>query len=151
LNRKIAKVSNTPGRTRQLNYFDLANKLHIVDLPGYGYAKASKREVAGWNQLIYDYLRGRVQLKRIFLLVDSRHGIKKNDLEMIKFLGNYPNTTQIILTKTDKIGHSQSKTVIDEMTMEISKHAICHNQIIMTSSITRNGIQELREAIFNIL
>ncbi len=151
LNRRIAIVSNTPGRTRQLNFFLVANKFHLVDLPGYGYAKASKSEIKGWNNLIYDYLRGRVELRRIFMLIDSRFGIKPNDLEMIRFLSGYATTVQIILTKTDKLKAAELKAVEDKTLEEIKKYAICYNKIISTSSVKKDGIGLIREEIYNLL
>ena len=150
LGQRIARVSNTPGRTRELNFFSVNDKLHVVDLPGYGYAKASKSEIKGWNRLIYDYLRGRVELRRIFMLVDSRFGIKDNDLEMIKFLGDYATTVQIILTKTDKLKASELKAVNEKTESEIKQHAILFNNIISTSSVNRQGINLVREEIYNL-
>ncbi|KIE04468.1 putative GTP-binding protein EngB [Candidatus Jidaibacter acanthamoeba] len=150
LGQRIARVSNTPGRTRELNFFSVNNKLHIVDLPGYGYAKASKSEIKGWNRLIYDYLRGRVELRRIFMLIDSRFGIKDNDLEMIKFLGDYATTVQIILTKTDKLKASELKAVNEKTESEIKQHAILFSNIISTSSVSKEGVNLVREEIYNL-
>lgn len=150
LGQRIARVSNTPGRTQQLNFFSVQDKLHIVDLPGYGYAKASKSDIKGWNRLIYDYLRGRVELRRIFMLIDSRFGIKPNDLEMIEFLSDYATTVQLILTKTDKLKASEIKAVEDKVAEQIKEHAIVFNNTISTSSVNKEGINQLREEIYNL-
>ena len=101
--KNLAKASNTPGRTQQLNYFNLGNKLLMVDLPGYGFAQAPENMVRQWQKMIFAYLQGRVNLKRVFLLIDSRHGIKKVDEEIMKMLDAAAVTYQIVLTKTDKI------------------------------------------------
>ena len=101
--KKLAKTSNTPGRTQQLNYFNLNDSIHIVDLPGYGYAEAPEKLVKQWQKLIFDYLRGRVNLKRVFLLIDSRHGLKKVDKEVMEMLDKAAVTYQIVLTKADKV------------------------------------------------
>ncbi len=100
--RSLARVSNTPGRTRELNYFAVGDILYIVDMPGYGYAKAPKSLVAGWTQLIHDYLRGRPQLKRVMLLIDSRHGVKPSDSEIMTMLDKAAVSYQAVLTKADK-------------------------------------------------
>lgn len=99
----LAKTSNTPGRTQQLNYFNLADKIHLVDLPGYGFAQAPEQVVKQWQKVIFAYLQGRVNLKRVFLLIDSRHGIKKVDQDIMEMLDKAAVTYQIVLTKTDKI------------------------------------------------
>jgi GTP-binding protein len=151
LNRRIAKVSNTPGRTRQANFFLVGSRMHVVDLPGYGYAKASKKDIKGWNDLIYDYLRGRVQLRRIFMLIDSRQGIKPNDLEMLEFLSDYANPIQLILTKADKLSAKEVESVQQAVQAECLKHAICLNNTILTSSVSKSGIKELREEIYTLL
>ena len=97
----LAKTSNTPGRTQQLNFFNLDNKIYLVDLPGYGYAKAPEVQVKQWQQIIFLYLQGRVTLKRVFLLIDARHGIKKADKEVMEMLDKAAVTYQIVLTKID--------------------------------------------------
>src|SRR3972149_5154324 len=101
--KKVARASSAPGRTRELNFFKIDGKLRLVDLPGYGYAKAPKTEIARWNALVRDYLRGRPSLKRLFLLIDSRHGVKPNDLEVMDTLDASALVYQLVLTKTDKI------------------------------------------------
>jgi GTP-binding protein len=114
VNRKaLARTSNTPGRTQQLIFFDLAHKLYLVDLPGYGYAEVSKTKIAAWNQLLRAYLRGRVEIKRVFLLIDGRHGIKPNDLEMMDMLDESAVSYQIVLTKADKVKQSEEAALIE--------------------------------------
>lgn len=117
----LAKTSNTPGRTQQLNYFNLADKLFLVDLPGYGFAKAPENLVKQWQKMIFAYLQGRVNLKRVFLLIDSRHGIKKVDREIMEMLDKAAVTYQIILTKSDKISAAALAKVFKETQAEIAQ------------------------------
>ncbi len=147
----LARTSNTPGRTRELNYFCVGDVLHMVDMPGYGYAKAPKAQVKGWNQLIYDYLRGRAQLKRVFLLIDARHGIKNTDQDVLALMDEAAVSYQIVLTKVDKISAAQLDRVQAETAAELAKHAAAHPEIIATSAEKRLGIDELRAAIVGIL
>lgn len=130
----LAKTSNTPGRTQQLNYFNLADKIHLVDLPGYGFAQAPEQVVKQWQKVIFAYLQGRVNLKRVFLLIDSRHGIKKVDQDIMEMLDKAAVTYQIVLTKTDKIkcqGISRGKEKTEE---EVEKHAAAYVKVLATSS-----------------
>ena len=143
----LAKTSNTPGRTQQLNYFNLADKLFLVDLPGYGFAKAPENLVKQWQKMIFAYLQGRVNLKRVFLLIDSRHGIKKVDREIMEMLDKAAVTYQIILTKSDKISAAALAKVFRETQAEIAKHAAAYVDIIATSSEKGFGIDELRAEI----
>ncbi|MBX2805152.1 MAG: ribosome biogenesis GTP-binding protein YihA/YsxC [Hyphomicrobiales bacterium] len=143
----LARISNTPGRTRELNYFRLADMLHIVDMPGYGYARASKSMVAGWQRLVYDYLGGRTQLRRIFLLIDSRHGIKANDREAMKLMDRSAVSYQIVLTKLDKLKAFEIDKIYAETLAEIGKHAAAYPEIIATSAEKGTGIEELRRAV----
>ena len=140
----LARTSNTPGRTRQLNFFDLGGRLMLVDLPGYGYAKAAKREVAAWNELILSYLKGRVQLARVCLLIDARHGFKPNDLEIMALLDQAAVSYQIVLTKADKLPEGPLKRLLGELDPQIRKHPACHPVVIATSSQTGAGVPELR-------
>ena len=143
----LARTSNTPGRTRELNYFRLGDALHIVDMPGYGYARASKSMVAGWQRLVYDYLRGRLQLKRIFLLIDSRHGIKPNDTEAMKLMDKSAVSYQIVLTKTDKLKSQELDKVTASTLTQIAKHPAAYPEIIATSAEKKTGIDDLRQAV----
>lgn len=147
----LAKTSNTPGRTQQLNFFNLANKLHIVDLPGYGFAKAPEAQVKQWQRIIFAYLQGRVNLKRVFVLIDSRHGIKKSDLEIMELLDKAAVTYQIVLTKLDKIGSGNLTKVMTEVENKISKHAAAYSRVLATSSEKNIGIDNLRAEIANLI
>lgn len=147
----LAKTSNTPGRTQQLNFFNLNDQLHIVDLPGYGYAKAPEAQVKQWQKVIFAYLQGRVNLKRVFLLIDSRHGIKKVDLEIMEMLDKAAVTYQLVLTKTDKIGAGNLAKVRAETEAEAAKHAAAYSKILTTSSEKNIGLEELRAEIASLL
>jgi GTP-binding protein len=143
----LARTSNTPGRTRELNYFLVGDRMHVVDMPGYGYAKASKTLVRDWNQLVRDYLRGRTQLKRVFLLIDSRHGVKENDRATMELMDKSAVSYQLVLTKIDKLKPSEIPGVIAAATEAIKKHAAAYPEVIATSSEKRLGIDALREAV----
>jgi GTP-binding protein len=145
--RSLARVSNTPGRTRELNYFSAGDRLYVVDMPGYGYAKAPKSLVAGWTKLIHDYLRGRPQLKRVMLLVDSRHGLKSSDREIMTMLDKAAVNYQAVLTKADKPKKGDLSLVLRETEAELRKHPAAHPVVLATSAAEATGIDELREAI----
>lgn len=147
-NRKgIARASNTPGRTRELNYFNVDERLYIVDLPGYGYAKASKSDIARWTKLTRQFLFGRASLRRVFLLIDSRHGLKKSDTELMSVLDETAVTYQIILTKTDKLKKGEMDKVLAKTQKAISKRPAAFPNIINTSSETKKGLDLLRAEI----
>lgn len=146
----LAKTSNTPGRTQQLNYFNLANCLHLVDLPGYGFAQAPESVVKQWQKVIFAYLQGRVNLKRVFLLIDARHGIKKVDTEIMELLDKAAVTYQIVLTKTDKISAKELEKVKKETETTISKHAAAYVSVLATSSEKNVGIDILRAEIASL-
>ena len=148
--RSLARVSNTPGRTRELNYFAVGDSLYVVDMPGYGYAKAPKSMVAGWTQLIHDYLRGRPQLKRVMLLIDSRHGLKPSDREIMTMLDKAAVSYQAVLTKADKPKSGDLAQVVRETDAELRKHAAAHPIVLATSAVEGLGIEELRAAIAEI-
>jgi len=147
----LARTSNTPGRTREVNYFLLDNRAFLVDLPGYGYAKAPKKEVAGWNQLIQDYLRGRASLRRVFLLVDARHGLKGSDRPTLALMDTSAVSYQAVLTKSDKVKASELEKVIERTVKELAKHPAAHPQIIATSSRKGTGLDSLRAAILTLI
>lgn len=147
----LAKTSNTPGRTQQLNYFNLADKIHIVDLPGYGYAQAPESMVKQWQRVIFAYLQGRVNLKRVFVLVDSRHGIKKVDLEIMELLDKAAVTYQIVLTKSDKVSIDALQKVKEDVEKEITKHAAAYTKVLMTSSEKKHGIDSVRAEIASLI
>ncbi len=145
----LARVSVTPGRTRELNFFTLGkdHALYLVDMPGYGYAKASKVAVRGWTRLIGDYLKGRRELKRVFLLIDARHGIKPNDRETMTLLDEAAVSYQAVLTKADKPKASELEAVIAKVRAELAKRPAAFPQVIVTSSRMGDGIPELRAAV----
>ncbi len=145
----LARASNTPGRTQELNFFDVGEPalFRIVDMPGYGYAKAPIKTVQQWRYLINDYLRGRAVLKRVFVLIDSRHGIKEVDHEIMKMLDAAAISYRIVLTKTDKIKASEREAVeVDTMT-KLRKHVAAYPELSVTSAEKRGGIDELRAAV----
>ncbi len=147
----LAKTSNTPGRTQQLNYFNLSGKIHLVDLPGYGYAEAPESTVKQWQKVIFAYLQGRVNLKRVFLLIDSRHGLKKVDREVMEMLDKAAVTYQIVLTKTDKISSAALAKLIGEIETEIAKHAAAYTKVLSTSSERKQGLDQLRAEINSLI
>jgi GTP-binding protein len=145
--RDLARVSNTPGRTRELNYFDVGGRLFVVDMPGYGYAEAPKALVKGWTALIHDYLRGRPQLARVMLLIDSRHGIKPSDREIMALLDKAAVSYQAVLTKADKPKAAEVEKIVQLTLAELKKHPAAHPELIVTSAREGIGIMELREAV----
>jgi GTP-binding protein len=148
----LARVSVTPGRTRELNFFTLghAQELYLVDMPGYGYARAPKTAVRGWTRLIGDYLKGRRALKRVFLLIDARHGIKANDRETMELMDQSAVSYQAVLTKADKPKASELEAVIAKVGEELAKHPAAYPQILATSARTGMGIPELRAAVASL-
>ncbi|MGB0681729.1 MAG: ribosome biogenesis GTP-binding protein YihA/YsxC [Magnetovibrionaceae bacterium] len=148
LNRKdLARTSNTPGRTQQLNFFDLAGRLMICDLPGYGYAKAPLPEVERWQRVLKGYLRGRASLRRALVLIDARHGIKKVDTEIMDLLDEAAVIYQVILTKTDKISAPKMETLKEETAKALSKRVAAHPELLSTSSAKSTGLAEVRAAL----
>ena len=150
-NSKIAIVSKTPGRTKQLNFFQIKDKLTIVDMPGYGYAKASRNEVENWNNIIYNYLLSRRNLERVFLLIDSRHSLKENDEEMMNILDSRGILYQIILTKIDEIKPTELQVKVENMNDTFKKHPALFNEVLFASSKENLGISQIRETIFDIV
>jgi GTP-binding protein len=144
---KLARASTEPGRTRELNFFRMGDRLRLVDLPGYGYAKAAKGDVARWTALTRDYLRGRPSLKRTFLLVDARHGLKTGDCEVMDVLDQAAVPYQIVLTKADKEKPSALAALIGDTQLHIGKRPAAHPQIVTTSAESGQGIAELRAEI----
>jgi GTP-binding protein len=145
----LARASNTPGRTQELNFFDVGEPplFRICDMPGYGYAKAPLKTVQKWRYLVNDYLRGRQVLKRTFLLVDSRHGIKDVDREIMKMLDGAAVSYRIVLTKADKIKASELEAVEAATLEELRKHSAAFPVISATSAEKRGGIDALRDAV----
>ena len=158
--KNLARTSNTPGRTQELNYFvpegysgegmDLP-PLAVVDMPGYGFAEAPKEQVDAWTRLVFDYLRGRTTLKRVYLLIDARHGIKKNDAEVLDLLDKAAVSYQVVLTKIDKIKPAGVPRLMEATAGLIRKRAAAYPEIIATSSEKGTGLDELRAAIARLL
>ena len=144
---KLARASTEPGRTREVNFFDLDGKLRLVDLPGYGWAKASKTTVKKFQNLGRDYLRGRVNLKRVYLLIDSRHGLKSVDTEALDALDLSAVSYQIVLTKADKLKKGEGERMAAATLKAISKRPAAYPEVILTSSEKGEGMPELRAAI----
>ena len=149
--KNLARTSNTPGRTQQLNFFEISNPrdgaLYLVDLPGYGYAKVSKEDVESWTRLLKSYLRGRPSLRRAFVLIDARHGIKANDREIMDMLDEAAVSYQVVLTKADKVKASALAACHDSVSKEVSKRAAAHPDVLVTSSQKGDGVADLRAAI----
>src|SRR5689334_16876452 len=146
---KLARTSNTPGRTQELNFFDVGEplQLRLVDMPGYGFAEAPKDMVKRWRFLINDYLRGRAVLKRALVLVDSRHGLKDVDRDVMKMLDDAAVSYHLVLTKSDKVKPTALAATLGTIAAEARKHPAAHPHIFTTSSETGSGIPELRAAI----
>ena len=145
----LARASNTPGRTQELNFFDVGAPalFRIVDMPGYGYAKAPIKTVQQWRYLINDYLRGRVVLKRVFVLIDSRHGIKDVDHDIMGMLDAAAISYRIVLTKTDKIKASDREAVELDTMAKLRKHVAAYPDLSVTSAEKKGGIEDLRLAV----
>ena len=144
---KLARASNEPGRTREVNFFDLDGKMRLVDLPGYGWAKASKGEVKRFQNLGRDYLRGRVTLKRVYLLIDSRHGLKKVDDEALDALDEAAVSYQIVLTKADKLKKGEAEAMGEKTLKAVSKRPAAYPFVAVTSAEKGHGIPDLRAEI----
>jgi GTP-binding protein len=152
LSRKaLARASAEPGRTRELNFFNLGGVMRLVDLPGYGYAVASKTDIARWGGLMRDFLRGRAALKRIVLLIDARHGLKPNDAEAMDAFDRAATVYQIVLTKADKLRVGEPEAMAAKTVADIAKRPAAHPQIIATSAETGLGLPTLRAEIAGLL
>ncbi|HEX5181611.1 MAG TPA: ribosome biogenesis GTP-binding protein YihA/YsxC [Allosphingosinicella sp.] len=149
----LARTSNTPGRTQELNFFDVGQPLRfrLVDMPGYGFARAPKDVVRKWRHLVNDYLRGRAVLKRALVLVDARHGLKEIDREVMKMLDDAAVGYRLILTKADKVKASELEAVARATEEEARKHPAAHPEVLATSSETGLGIEELRRAVMEAI
>jgi len=148
--KEIARTSNTPGRTQMLNFFDLGGTLRLVDMPGYGFAKAPPETVKAWQDLVNQYLKGRPNLRRVCLLIDSRHGLKKTDRDVMTMMDKAAVVYQVVLTKTDKIGAGALKKVTQEVAAELAKHTAAYPEIFPTSSETKAGLPELRAELLTL-
>ena len=148
----LARASNTPGRTRELNFFDIGQgRLTLVDMPGYGYAKAPKNEVKKWQGLLKTYLRGRPGLTRVFVLIDARHGVTATDEEMFALLDESAVTFQIVLTKADKILGKDEAALLDRSRAVAKKRPAAFPEVHLTSSVTGRGFAELRAEIAGLV
>jgi len=143
----LARTSNTPGRTQQLNFFNLGDALNLVDMPGYGYAKVSKTQIADWTELIFKYLRGRPNLRCVFVLVDARHGLKDSDVELMDMLDEAAVSYRVVLTKIDKIKDQEREKVAQETLEALSRRAAAFPAVALTSAEKGTGIPELRAVI----
>jgi GTP-binding protein len=144
---KLARASTEPGRTRELNFFRVGDTLRLVDLPGYGYAKAGRADIERWTALTRDYLRGRPSLKRVILLIDSRHGLKPHDKDVMDALDTSAVTYQLVLTKADKLKPTELDEIATASAAAIIKRPAAHPEVISTSSETGLGIEQLRAEI----
>lgn len=140
----LARTSNTPGRTQEINFFDLGGVLVLADLPGYGFARAPKAKVKRWTALINDYLRGRAQLRRVLVLVDARHGLKPSDGEMMEMLDAAAVSYQIVFTKADKVKPNPLRSLVSRTEQVLVKHVAAHPLIHVTSAVKGVGLEALR-------
>ncbi|MCE2737842.1 MAG: ribosome biogenesis GTP-binding protein YihA/YsxC [Rhodobacter sp.] len=145
--KSLARASNTPGRTQEINYFALGPSRYLVDLPGYGYAEAPKPVVEKWQRLLKSYLSGRQTLRRAFVLIDTRHGVKAVDEEILTLLDRSAVTFQAVLTKADKVGAAERDATIAQVRGALTKHPAAFPEIIVTSSEKSDGIETLRAVI----
>lgn len=143
----LARASNTPGRTQEINFFELGEERYLVDLPGYGFANAPVVIVEKWQRLLKNYLSGRPNLRRAFVLIDSRHGIKPVDEEIMQLMNKSALTFQVILTKIDKIKNYEQNKVLDQVRKKLVKHPAAFPELILTSSDKGKGIATLRAVI----
>jgi len=143
----LARTSNTPGRTREINFFDLGGRLMLADLPGYGYARVSKSQVKQWTGLVNAYLKGRVDLRRTCVLIDSRHGLKESDHAVMSMLDKAAQPYQVVLTKCDKVKSAPLAGLVEKISAELAKRPAAHPYIQQTSSRKGDGIAELRAAL----
>ncbi|GGH08875.1 putative GTP-binding protein EngB [Alsobacter metallidurans] len=147
----LARTSHTPGRTQELNFFDVNGRFTLVDMPGYGYAAVSKQKVQAWTGLIHDFLRGRATLARVFVLVDSRHGLKAVDNEIMDLLDKAAVSYQIVLTKVDELKKGEAEKRVAETLDALKRRPAAYPEIIATSSHEGEGVSELRASVAKLL
>ncbi len=151
-NRKaLARASNTPGRTQEINFFELGENRYLVDLPGYGFANAPVAVVEKWQRLLKNYLSGRPNLRRAFVLIDSRHGIKPVDEEIMQLMNRSALTFQVVLTKIDKIKEPEQEKVLIQVRAKLAKHPAAFPELVVTSSDKGDGIATLRAVIAGLI
>ncbi len=146
----LAKTSNTPGRTQQLNFFNLGEKLYLVDMPGYGYAKVSKNVRDNWDTLIFQYLQGRPNLRAVLIMIDSRHGLKESDVHLMGLLDKAAVNYRIVLTKEDKASKKDLETIKEKVTAALKKHPAAYPVVVSTSAEKNTGLEELRATILSL-
>lgn len=146
----LARTSNTPGRTQEINFFTLSESHYLVDLPGYGFAKAPVKTVEKWQRLLKAYLSGRASLRRAFVLIDARHGIKDVDEEILKLLDSAAVTFQVVLTKADKVKLKDRDRVLLQVRAALQRHVAAFPEIIVTSSESGDGIETLRAVVASL-
>lgn len=149
--KSLARASNTPGRTQEINFFALGETRYLVDLPGYGYAEAPIAIVAKWQALLKSYLAGRQTLRRAFVLIDARHGVKAVDEEILQLLDRSAVTFQAVLTKADKISTAEREAVIEQVKGALAKHPAAYPELVVTSSEKGDGIETLRAIIATLV
>lgn len=147
----LARASNTPGRTQEINFFTCADSHYLVDLPGYGFAKAPVKTVEKWQRLLKAYLSGRATLRRAFVLIDSRHGVKEVDEEIMTLLDKSAVPFQIVMTKADKVKEKDREKIIDQVRSKVSKHPAAFPEMILTSSEKGWGVDVLRAVIATLV
>ncbi|GGW31649.1 putative GTP-binding protein EngB [Gemmobacter lanyuensis] len=145
--KNMARASNTPGRTQEINYFSLGESRYLVDLPGYGYAEAPVATVQKWQALLKQYLQGRQTLRRAFVLIDTRHGVKKVDEEILTLLDKSAVTFQVVMTKMDKVNKAEREANLAQTRAALARHPAAYPEIVMTSSEKGDGIETLRAII----
>lgn len=149
-NRMLARVSKTPGRTQQFNFFNLGDRMVLLDMPGYGYAKVGKKLEKIWAEMADHYFKNREQLKRMFILIDSRHGIKESDLMLMDWLNRLAIPYQVILTKIDKVGPVELEKVHQQVVKDLEKQAAALPEVLMTSADKKKGIEQLRAVVASL-
>lgn len=147
----LARTSNTPGRTQELNYFELDGRLRLVDLPGYGYAKAPKNKVKAWTELVFAFLRGRASLRLVVLLIDGRHGLKANDEEAMTLLGKAAVPFVVVLTKADLVGAAELEARRQAILETLAKKPAAWPEVLVTSARKREGLEALRRLLADLL
>ncbi len=147
----LARASNTPGRTQEINYFAMGDTRYLVDLPGYGYAEAPLAIVEKWQRLLRAYLAGRQTLRRAFVLIDTRHGVKAVDEEIMKLLDRSAVTFQAVLTKADKVSVAEREATIEQVRAALTKHPAAYPELVVTSSEKGDGIETLRAIIATLV
>lgn len=148
--KNLARTSSTPGRTQEINFFALGERLYIVDLPGYGYAKAPVKRVVRWQELLKRYLQGRANLRRVFMLIDARHGFKSADLEMLSLLNKAAVSFQVVVTKADKLKPSEIDNIVLKYTQKLISFPAAYSEIIITSALKHIGLDILKVVIHEL-